>query len=52
MDDRNHASIVKNAIYEMHQNGKFQLIEALVLVDSKLYRIPSNSIGYVQFTVS
>lgn len=37
-DSESSATIVKNAIYEMHQNGKFQLIEAPVQVDSKLYQ--------------
>ncbi|MFZ7136737.1 DUF3800 domain-containing protein [Avibacterium avium] len=37
-DSESSANIVKNAIYEMHQNGKFQLIEAPVQVDSKLYQ--------------
>ncbi|MWQ87803.1 DUF3800 domain-containing protein [Glaesserella parasuis] len=37
-DSESSASIVKNAIYEMHQNSKFQLIEAPVQVDSKLYQ--------------
>ncbi|NNI20424.1 DUF3800 domain-containing protein [Pasteurella multocida] len=37
-DSESSANIVKNAIYEMHQNGKFQLIEAPMQVDSKLYQ--------------
>ncbi|TGZ98165.1 DUF3800 domain-containing protein [Rodentibacter pneumotropicus] len=37
-DSESRASIVKNAIYEMHQNEKYQLIEAPVQVDSKLYQ--------------
>lgn len=39
MDDHeSRTQIVKNAIYEMHQHQKFQLIEAPVQVDSKLYQ--------------
>lgn len=39
MDDcESRADIVKDAIYEMHQNGKYQLVEAPVQVDSKLYQ--------------
>ncbi len=39
MDDHeSRTEIVKNAIYEMHQQQKFQLIEAPVQVDSKLYQ--------------
>lgn len=39
MDDHeSRTQIVKNAIYEMHQQQKFQLIEAPVQVDSKLYQ--------------
>lgn len=39
MDDHeSRASIVKKAIYEMHQHEKYQLIEAPVQVDSKLYQ--------------
>lgn len=37
-DNEDSASIVKKAIYEMHQNKKYQLIEAPVQVDSKLYQ--------------
>lgn len=37
-DSESRTDIVKNAIYEMHQNGKYQLIEAPVQVDSKLYQ--------------
>lgn len=37
-DSESSASIVRKAIYEMHQNGKYQLIEAPVQVDSKLYQ--------------
>lgn len=37
-DSESSTNIVKNAIYEMHQNGKYQLIEAPVQVDSKLYQ--------------
>ncbi len=37
-DSESRASIVKNAIYEMHQNEKYQLIEAPMQVDSKLYQ--------------
>ena len=39
MDDHeSRTQIVKNAIYEMHQQQKFQLIEAPIQVDSKLYQ--------------
>ncbi len=39
MDDHeSRTEIVKNAIYEMHQQQKYQLIEAPVQVDSKLYQ--------------
>jgi len=39
MDDHEtRTQIVKNAIYEMHQQQKFQLVEAPVQVDSKLYQ--------------
>jgi nitrogen regulatory protein PII-like uncharacterized protein len=39
MDDHeSRTQIVKNAIYEMHQQQKYQLIEAPVQVDSKLYQ--------------
>jgi len=39
MDDHeSRTHIVKNAIFEMHQQHKFQLIEAPVQVDSKLYQ--------------
>lgn len=39
MDDHEtRTQIVKNAIYEMHQQKKYQLIEAPLQVDSKLYQ--------------
>lgn len=39
MDDHEtRTQIVKNAIYEMYQQQKFQLVEAPVQVDSKLYQ--------------
>jgi len=39
MDDHeSRTQIVKNAIYAMHQQKKYQLIEAPVQVDSKLYQ--------------
>ncbi|CAG9000410.1 MAG: hypothetical protein CENE_02405 [Candidatus Celerinatantimonas neptuna] len=39
MDDHeSRTQIVKNAIYEMHQQDKYQLLEAPVQVDSKLYQ--------------
>lgn len=39
MDDHEtRTQIVKNALYEMHQQQKYQLIEAPVQVDSKLYQ--------------
>ncbi|HBA7157502.1 TPA: DUF3800 domain-containing protein, partial [Escherichia coli] len=39
MDDHEMRSeIVKEAIYEMHQEEKYQLLEAPVQVDSKLYQ--------------
>lgn len=39
MDDSEESShLVKRSIYEMHQNEKFQLIEAPMQVDSKLYQ--------------
>tara|TARA_B110000211_G_scaffold232906_1_gene297746 strand:+ start:960 stop:1859 length:900 start_codon:yes stop_codon:yes gene_type:complete len=39
MDDHEtRTQIVKNAIYEMHQQQKYQLVEAPVQVDSKLYQ--------------
>lgn len=39
MDDHEaRTHIVKNAIYEMHQQQKFQLVEAPVQVDSQLYQ--------------
>lgn len=37
-DNEDSASLVKKAIYDMHQKKKFQLIEAPVQVDSKLYQ--------------
>lgn len=39
MDDHpSRAQIVKKGLYEMHQHGKYQLIEAPLQVDSKLYQ--------------
>lgn len=39
MDDHeSRTQIVKNAIYEMHQQSKYQLLEAPMQVDSKLYQ--------------
>ena len=39
MDDHeSRTQIVRNAIYEMHQQNKYQLLEAPVQVDSKLYQ--------------
>ncbi|AOF54465.1 hypothetical protein BKG91_09920 [Rodentibacter caecimuris] len=37
-DSEGSADLVKKSIYEMHQNGRFQLIEAPMQVDSKLYQ--------------
>jgi hypothetical protein len=37
-DNEDSASLVKKAIYDMHQKKKYQLIEAPVQVDSKLYQ--------------
>jgi hypothetical protein len=39
MDDHPTSTlIVKKALYQMHQNGRYQLIEAPLQVDSKLYQ--------------
>lgn len=37
-DSEGRSDIVKRSIYEMHQNDKYQLIEAPMQVDSKLYQ--------------
>lgn len=37
-DSEGSADLVKKSIYEMHQNGRYQLIEAPMQVDSKLYQ--------------
>ncbi|MCO6553272.1 MAG: DUF3800 domain-containing protein [Gilliamella sp.] len=37
-DNEDSANLVKKAIYDMHQKKKYQLIEAPVQVDSKLYQ--------------